>query len=69
MEILIRVKGANNSDVPHFPRDDQCGEFFSASPTGHRRLVTPNGGDCKGIPPNNALNSGLGIIVIWLDVW
>ena len=30
--------------------------------------VTPNGDDCKGIPFQNALNSGLGIIEICPDL-
>ena len=29
------------------------GQFIT---TGFRRVVTPNGGDCKGIPPKLALN-------------
>ena len=40
--------------------------FFSADfiATIHRRLVTANGGDCKGISPKCLEKSGLGIVVI-----
>ena len=37
--------------------------------TSSRRLVTPNGGDSKGIPSGNPLNSGLGIIVSFAQIY